>query len=121
MEKDPVHGFSLLKFEGNDGAVFFVMEERFARPGPNETNEEYQEHLRFFYEEHSCPTNWIGHCVAVIKNGDTDPHGFLEYVRSVSIPPDLDIDEMEQDIEVGSKEDGKRTWRHWFPEAFKTP
>ncbi len=49
---------------------------------------------RFFYEEHSCPTNWIGESEMIAFDGDTDPHGFLRYVREVDRPdlPDNDGD-----------------------------
>lgn len=36
---------------------------------------------QFYFEEHSCPTNWLRDIVEVYdKNGDSDPHGFMKYV-----------------------------------------
>lgn len=51
----------------------------------------------FYYESHSCPTNWIGDAVMISLNGDTDPHGFLRYVREVDRPdiPDASMEEDE--------------------------
>jgi hypothetical protein len=44
---------------------------------------------RFFYEEHSCPTNYIG--VEVISvDGDSDPHGLFKYVATADMPKDYD-------------------------------
>lgn len=75
------HGLALLKTRGSD-PVFFVFDCKRYR---TVDDEEQQSSDAFFYEEHSCPTNWLRNCVAVIENGDTDPHGFLEFVRSIDI------------------------------------
>jgi hypothetical protein len=100
-EPEP-HSFALLKLEGAAKPLYFVMEERYGKPD----EEDYQGNRQYFYEEHSCPTNWLPTCVAVIEDGDTDPHGFLTFVRSVPIPP-------------GYKEDpNDERWRDLFPEAF---
>jgi hypothetical protein len=101
-EPEP-HSYALLKLEGAEKPLFFVMEERYGSPA----EEDYQSHRRYFYEEHSCPTNWIGDCVAVIENGDTDPHGYLTFVRSAPVPPGTQRDE--------------ENWEEIFPEAFPSP
>lgn len=98
---------ALLKFDGKDGPVFFVMDHNRYHNGENETDEQFQEHTRFFFEEHSCPTNWIGECVAVIQDDDPDPHGFLKFVRAVDVPQDFLSDREE--------------WAIMFPEAFGGP
>ncbi len=95
---------ALLKLEGKEGPVFFVMDHNRYWDGP-ESDEENQSHQRYFFEEHSCPTNWLNECVAVIENGDADPHGFLSFVRAVDVPKDFDEDD-----------DGQ--WPILFPEAF---
>ncbi len=53
---------------------------------------EQDEHAgkEFFYEEHSCPTNWLKPEM-VYCDGDSDPHGlirFVSHVDSDSLPPD---------------------------------
>lgn len=48
------------------------------------------EHKRFYYEEHSCPTNWL-EPVMVYHDGDSDPHGLIEFVATrddATFPPD---------------------------------
>jgi len=60
------------------------------RPTPPEEPRDEAESKRFFYEEHSCPTNWL-EPIMVYHDGDDDPHGLIEFVRSVdssSLPPD---------------------------------
>ncbi len=61
-------------------------------------------HLQYLYEEHSCPTNWLRECVAVIDNGDADPHGFLSVIRSIDAEKNVDTDKVD--------------WEVVFPEAF---
>lgn len=94
-------GYSLLKIDSTEGPIFFVMKNSTM---PERDPESLQDSQRYFYEEHSCPTNWIGDCVAVIEDGDTDPHGFMEFVRHVTVPDDFDED--------------RADWQMLFPEAF---
>lgn len=96
---------ALLRFDGKNGPVFFVMDHDRYNDGSMDSDEANQSHQRYFFEEHSCPTNWLRECVAVIEGGNCDPHGFLEFVRAVDVPNDFDVDE-----------DGQ--WQHLFPEAF---
>src|SRR3990167_1571469 len=98
---------ALLKFDGKDGPVFFVMDHARYHDGESESDEENQSHQRFFFEEHSCPTNWLAECVAVIEDGDCDPHGFLDFVRAVDVSEDFDADD-------------DANWLTLFPEAFET-
>jgi hypothetical protein len=79
----------LLKFEGKEGPIYFVMDHK--RHYEKDRDDDAQEVVKYFFEEHSCPTNWIHECVAVIEDGDADPHGFLQFVRSVDVPDDLNI------------------------------
>lgn len=96
----------LLKIEGKACPVYFVMDHpRYHHNGKVESDEERQGSTQFFFEEHSCPTNWLDECVAVIDDGDCDPHGFLEFVRAVDVPDDFDTD-------------NDANWITLFPEAF---
>jgi hypothetical protein len=48
------------------------------------------DHKRFSYEEHSCPTNWL-EPEAIRWEGDNDPHGLIKYVAhrdSTELPPE---------------------------------
>ena len=107
-KKRHTRSMALLKFEGKDGPVFFVMDHDRYRggTGQDETDEANQDHQRYFFEEQSCPTNWLRECVAVIEDGDCDPHGFLDFVRAVDVPQDFD-------------EDNDANWVALFPEAFE--
>jgi hypothetical protein len=47
-------------------------------------------HKHYFYEEHSCPTNWLKPTMVYV-NGDADPHGLIEFVATIdasTLPPD---------------------------------
>lgn len=37
-------------------------------------------HERYFYDEHTCPTNWIRYVVEIMIGGDSDPHGLARFV-----------------------------------------
>ena len=52
----------------------------------------------FFFDEHSCPTNWINHISMISVGGDHDPHGLLEHVRTVPAPAQQDEPEDEDDL-----------------------
>lgn len=34
----------------------------------------------FYYNEHTCPTNWIKDVVGIVIGNDPDPHGLFEFV-----------------------------------------
>ncbi len=60
---------------------------------------EEHEHKRFFYEEHSCPTNWL-EPEMVSFDGDADPHGLIEFVAFIdeaALPPDADYGPNDRD------------------------
>ncbi len=90
---------SLLRFDGKDGPVYFVIKGLATKAGGDAA---MQSSAAYRYEEHSCPTNWLRDCVAVIEDGDEDPHGFLDHVRTVQVPKDFE----------------PQSWRDLFPEAF---
>lgn len=45
-----------------------------------DTKKEYEEHQRFYYDEHTCPTNWIKQVEEISVGKDKDPHGIFEFV-----------------------------------------
>lgn len=61
----------------------------------------------YYYEEHSCPTNYI-RCEAIISDDDDDPHGLFKFVRAMPMPGHWD-------------EDGNNSFRDLFPEVEPTP
>jgi hypothetical protein len=70
--------------------VYFVVEGgRFEDPTiPDDCPEE--ESKEFYYESHSCPTNWLDP-IMVYHDGDTDPHGLIQFVLYAdrdTLPPD---------------------------------
>lgn len=48
----------------------------------NDTKEEYDHHSRYFYDEHTCPTNWVHEIIEIIFEGDHDPHGVFRFVSA---------------------------------------
>ena len=69
------------------------------------------EHVASVIDDHTCPTNWTDGIIAVIANGDHDPHGFAKFVAIREPPEGMD--------RSGDIDDDCNTW--WpdiFPEAF---
>lgn len=101
IEVEPVAGhkidtFVLLKIEPQEKPVFFVV--KGLQIGTREEG-----HERYYYEEHSCPTNYV-RCEAIISESDSDPHGIFSFVRSIPIPEENEPDQED--------------WALFFPEAF---
>ncbi len=42
---------------------------------------ELEQH-KFYYEEHTCPTNWLKNIREICMDGEHDPHGLFEYVET---------------------------------------
>lgn len=47
---------------------------------------------KYSYEEHSCPTNWLPNIEVLAIGDDDDPHGLLQYVRSVYVKDCICVD-----------------------------
>ena len=75
--------FDLLVLEPQKEPVYFVMAGKDYHDG--HINQDTVDSKRYYYEEHSCPINWIGNASMIAVDGDTDPHGFLSFVRSVPV------------------------------------
>lgn len=87
---------NLLKIEGKDGPIYFVVEGLSQWPM---TLTEMKNHAEYFYEEHTCPTNFIR--IPMISHaGDCDPHGVFEFVDAVWMMDEYQEDDDEYLIEV---------------------
>lgn len=80
LEKDgePFLIHILLKQVNTTEPVFIVI--KCAHRDASEDLQELDDHLVYYYEEHTCPTNFLG-VELIVRNGDADPHGIFEYVR----------------------------------------
>lgn len=47
-----------------------------------QSQEEYTDNQRYFYNEHTCPTNWVREIEEIEFQGDRDPHGVFEFVSA---------------------------------------
>ncbi len=51
------------------------------------------ENKKYFYEEHTCPTNYLKVDMVVdLNDGDKDPHGIFEFITTI---PYIDLDTVE--------------------------
>lgn len=46
------------------------------------------DNTKFFYESHSCPTNWLRDIDVVEFEGDRDPHGLIKFVCQFDATPE---------------------------------
>ena len=60
------------------------------KDGTNDTS--MVENDAYFYDEHTCPTNYMRHVKAVIDlgNADVDPHGIFRYVCTLPWEPSIE-------------------------------
>lgn len=78
--KDMYKTLELLKYEDVIcGEVFFVVE----GCAEFESLEEVEKHHQYFYEEHTCPLNFIKGVEIIVNKGDADPHGLFTHVATV--------------------------------------
>lgn len=63
----------------SDAPVTLVVEGMVFSQTPED---EREHHVEYFYNEHTCPTNYMGNVLRVISgDGDTDPHGIFRFVK----------------------------------------
>lgn len=77
---------NLLKIEAKDGPIYFVVEGLCEWPT---SREEMLSGAEYFYEEHTCPTNFI-RIPMISQDGDHDPHGIFEFVDAVWMTDEYD-------------------------------
>lgn len=73
----------LLVLRPQDKPVYFIVKGmRFEGvQWPRDEERDENDSNQFFYEEHSCPTNWF-RPTTVYVGGDDDPHGLIEFVAT---------------------------------------
>ncbi len=50
------------------------------KDGPPLTPERAWDNARYYFNEHTCPTNYMRDVAEIICEGDSDPHGVFEFV-----------------------------------------
>lgn len=89
MEKiasDSVRSLVLLQSEVD--SKLFVVTKGYTHFLPDGTKKPYAvtaDDNRYYYEEHTCPTNFLPGIERIIYDGDFDPHGIFKYVRHVDV------------------------------------
>lgn len=85
--KDMFKTLVLLRLFQRDGSPVYFVVQGLGTLGDGESDLDDE----YFYDEHTCPTNYIP-IEAVMTPEDDDPHGAFEYVRSVWMPHDYGQD-----------------------------
>lgn len=105
FHKDMYKTLVLLRIQSfNNGPVFFIVEGLGSLTLAGD--EDFQGRQRYFYEEHTCPTNFMP-CEAIYTADNNDPHGVFDHVRTVWMTEDY----------VKAKENGDRK-DEWLHKAF---
>lgn len=73
-----IPSLNLLVLPPQKHPVYFVIGSDVGR------NSEHGEHTEYYYNEHSCPTNWLKDIRLICIEHDTDPHGLFRYMRSIT-------------------------------------
>jgi ribosomal protein L37AE/L43A len=53
----------------------------------------YPEHHRFYYDEHTCPTNYLSNVIEIREGDIDDPHGVFRFVRELSADEQREMEE----------------------------
>jgi len=73
-------GLVLLRLQRPEGPLYLVVHDRYFPPlEEGETENDRFDRKRFYYEEHTCPTNYIP-IYDILAPEDVDPHGAFEFV-----------------------------------------
>jgi hypothetical protein len=59
----------------------------------DDSEETYDDHHKFYYNEHTCPTNYLSGVVEIIEGDSNDPHGVFEFVRELSAEEQTKMEE----------------------------
>jgi hypothetical protein len=79
-EEIDVPCFDLLVLPPQNKPVYFVARSSDYNRKIDGSTKPYQGKA-YFYDEHTCPTNWL-RCEHIVFDGNHDPHGLFEYVGS---------------------------------------
>ena len=88
ITKDPkgrraIETLVLLEYPPSELPLRFLMQKQRYE---DDSDPDKKSNAAYYFEEHSCPTNWIGKAVVISLGHDPDPHGFLRYVREIDTP-----------------------------------
>lgn len=96
---------SILLLRSNTGTdehpIYAVVRERsFKKSLEEEKAEPGSSFMHFHYTENTCPTNWWRNTIALVQDGDADPHGCFEFlaarsetevIAALKVMPDVDM------------------------------
>lgn len=96
LEESRIPQYVLLEIPPREESIFFITTGMAFRKLGNDIDDEKRKN-EYFYNEHTCPTNWLKDVQMIAYDGNLDPHGIARYVRHVD-KPSLDH-ELDDDYE----------------------
>lgn len=67
--------YDLLVLPPQKEPVYLILKTKNYNPGHPDFRERH-----YWYEEHTCPTNWTRDIESIISEGDSDPHGLFQFL-----------------------------------------
>jgi hypothetical protein len=103
---------TLLRLDPLDKPVYLIVE------GSVFYNKDgkYNKDQSYYYNEHTCPTNYLQNTFKVYVGDNDDPHGLFEFVRSVKVTDVLEKLDLTVDELLNGNEHHHFLTSHVFPE-----
>src|SRR5690554_2944620 len=65
--------------------IYAVLSARsFKKSLEKEKEEPLSSGMEYYYNQHTCPTNWLREVIALVQDGEADPHGCFEFLGARS-------------------------------------
>lgn len=74
-----IRAVSLLKSQHEEHPIYLMVEMNHCHPDPSKPLDP-----SYYFDQHTCPTNYMRDVTRILFDGDTDPHGVFEHVRTVT-------------------------------------
>ncbi len=111
----PKHCYVLLRHDpGNDASPLYAIVRTSHTPSELTTGDG----LSYYYDEHTCPTNWVGQVTTLVWEGNADPHGAFEYVHAMTDAQVLEFLKKEHDLTSFDQAEEQGVLDHVLADAF---
>lgn len=88
----------LLKLPVLKEPLYLIVEGmRFEYPDghPDKSEDEQSNHDEYFYNEHTCPTNYLKKAEEIFYKGQDDWHGIFEYIKTIPYKKEVCLEDFD--------------------------
>ncbi len=87
IDNKKVKTLEILKLTPTKDDIYIIANGmRWVKENEDKSEEEIHSNSRYFYEEHTCPSNILRNCRSIIFSTDEDLHGAFEYLGQSDNP-----------------------------------